>query len=320
MTKRFQTRIGVRDVELLTAIDRTPLTSGQLKTLSVTFTAPFRDEHNLRRRLRLLKESGLIRSWPYAIACDGRSPHYFRLTRDGFRFLYGADVALPHRRQFEEISHGHHHHTLALADLIVRLATLGHRHGVQIRHFARENSVRLTSGGFTVCPDCAFQLMTTDGRAFNFMVELDNGTERVRTKQDVESIERKLRGYDAHQARFSANDPERYMVLFVTTRTEQRLKHILDLADLVMTNRQRTVFVGGNLTQLLKDDPFTQPLLTDHRGLKRTLIPLTLRSSTASIPTEQACRSVSNVVSSLESPVARSAQTTRQGHSESDQG
>lgn len=320
MTKRFQTRIGVRDVELLTAIDRTPLTSGQLKTLSTSFTAPFRDEHNLRRRLRLLKESGLIRSWPYAIACEGRSPHYFRLTRDGFRFLYGADVALPHRRHFEEISHGHHHHTFALAELIVRLVTLGHRHGVQIRHFARENSVRLSASGFTMYPDCAFQLAATDGRTFNFMVELDNGTERVRTKQDVESIERKLRAYDAHQSQFAAGDPQRYMVLFVTTRSEQRLKHILDLADLVMTNRQRTVFIGSSLNPLLDGDPFIQPLLTDHRGLRRTLIPVKTRAPETAIPAEMIPQTVSKTVSSSEWPVVHSGPTTRPARSESDPG
>lgn len=127
MPKRFATRIGPRDLDILTALDRTPLTPAQLCQLSTTFTAPFRDENNLRRRLRLLKRSGLIRSWPYALATDGRSPRYCRLTRDGFRLLYGADTALPHRRHFEEISHGHHHHTSALAETIVHLLRSAHR-------------------------------------------------------------------------------------------------------------------------------------------------------------------------------------------------
>ena len=43
----------------------------------------------------------------------------------------------------------------------------------------------------------------SDGRTFSFVVEFDNGTERVRSKQDVESIERKMRGYDAHISRSS---------------------------------------------------------------------------------------------------------------------
>lgn len=223
--------------------------------------------------MRMLSQSGLIRSWPYAIATDGRSPRYFRLTRDGFRLLYGQDTSLPHRRQFEEISHGHHHHTFALAELIVHLVTTSHKAGMMLQHFARENSVKLQAGGFTQYPDCAFRLLGADGHAFNFVVELDNGTERVRTKQDVESIERKVRGYDIHQSQFSANDPQRYLVLFVTTRSATRCQHILDLADMVMQNRQRTVFLATDLATLQQSDPFTAAVFQDHRGLKRTLIP-----------------------------------------------
>ncbi|MCA9000225.1 MAG: hypothetical protein KDA80_24720 [Planctomycetaceae bacterium] len=273
MTKRFQTKIGGRDLEMLTALDRTPLTTTQLCRLSQTFRAPFTDEHNLRRRLRRLGESGLIRSWPYAFATDGRSPQYFKLTREGYRLLYGIDSPLPRRRYFEEISHGHHHHTHALAEVAVHLLVHAHRQGTILRHFARENSVRLESDGFTMYPDCAFQLLAANGRTFNFVVELDNGTERVRTRQDVESIERKLRGYDAHQSQYAADDPRRYFVLFVTTRSDQRLQHILDLADMVMRNRQRTVFVGCDLKTFLQSNPLTDAVLTDHRLLKRTLIP-----------------------------------------------
>ena len=175
MPKRFNTKIGTRDIEILTALDRTPLTPAQMCRLSDTFTSPFRDEHNLRRRLRKLSDSELVRSWPYAIVNDGRSPRYFKLTRDGYRLLYGIDVALPRRRYFEEISHGHHHHTNALAEAIVQIALTGYRQGIGIRHFARENSVKLEADGFTMYPDCAFQLVTATGQKFNFVVELDNG-------------------------------------------------------------------------------------------------------------------------------------------------
>ncbi|MEZ5942496.1 MAG: hypothetical protein R3C18_13970 [Planctomycetaceae bacterium] len=286
MPKRFQTNIGPRDLDMLTALDRTPLTSAQLCKLSTTFVAPFRDEHNLRRRLRMLGNSGLIRSWPYALASMGRSPHYFKLTRDGYRLLHGQDAPLPRRRYFEEISHGHHYHTHALAEVIVQLAVCGQRQGIILRHFARENSLKLEANGFTLYPDCAFQLLTSDGSTFNYVVELDNGTERVRTRQDVESIERKLRGYDAHQSQFAANDPQRYLVLFVTTRSRSRLDRILQLADMLLTNRQRTVFVGCGYQSLCDQDPFQQPLLSDHRGLKRTIVPLvhsTPRNVTSSV-------------------------------------
>ncbi|QDT38383.1 replication-relaxation family protein [Stratiformator vulcanicus] len=274
MPKKFRTKIGPRDIEILEAIDRCPLTAAQLKWLSNTFEMPFRDEHNLRRRLRLLGASGLIRCWPYALVGDGRAPRYWKLTRDGYRLLYGEDAPLPRRRHFEEIGHGRHHHTHALTQLVVRLITAGQDHGIRMTHFARENSVRLETGSFTVYPDCGFRLETREGKSYCFHVELDNGSERVRTRQDVESIERKLRAYDAHQSQFSADDPDRYMVLFVTTRSEARLDHVFALANDVMRNRQRTVFLGCGLETLMRHDPYREAIFRDHRGLKRTILPL----------------------------------------------
>ena len=274
MPKTFNVKIGPRDLEILTAIDRTPLTPAQLCRLSATFDSPFKDEHNVRRRLRKISEAGLIGSWPYAMVTDGRSPQYYKLTRDGYRLLYGQDIALPRRRYFEEISHGHHHHTNNLAEVIVHLTIMGHRQGTAIRHFARENSLKLEANGFTMYPDCAFQLATSSGKLFNFVVEVDNGSERVRSKQDVESIERKIRGYDAHQSQFAADAPARYLVLFLTTRSPYRLQTILSLADALIQNRQRTVFVGCDLDTFRKTDPFLNPVFVDHRSLKRTIIPM----------------------------------------------
>ena len=222
--------IGDRDIEVLLALDRCPLTPSQLRKLSDSFPEPFSDEHILRRRLRLIAEAGFIRSWPYAVASDGRSPRYYRLTREGFRFLHGMDATLPSRRQFEALATGHHHHTWSLADFLVQTVVAAHWHDLKIQRVAPENSLRLEANGFVSFPDLGFQVATPDGRSFNFMVELDNGTERVRTKRDVESIERKLRGYDAHQSQFSADDPDRYLVLLITTRGTQRLQHMLDLA------------------------------------------------------------------------------------------
>jgi hypothetical protein len=265
--------IGDRDIELLLALDRCPLTPAQLLKLSETFALPFPEEHTLRRRLRLLAQSGFVRGWPYAVASDGRSPHYYRVTRDGFRLLYGMDVDLPPRRRFEALAVGHHHHTLSLADFLVQTLVTAHRHEIEVRHVAPENSIRFDAGGFVLYPDLAFQLAAPDGRTFQFVVELDNGTERVRTKRDVESIERKLRGYVAHQSQFEVTDLERYLVLLITTRSAQRLQHMLTLAKDVLGSSQRTVFAGCDLSMWLSGDPIVQPLLTDHRGLRRTLIP-----------------------------------------------
>lgn len=274
MTKTFNTKIGSRDIELLTAIDRCPLTPAQLCRLSETFDSPFNDESNLRRRLRKLASAELVLCFPYAVAGNGRSPRYYKLTRDGYRLLYGQNTTLPKRRYFQAISPGHHHHTDCLAETIVHLCVKAHGNDCEIIHFARENSFKLQADPFTLYPDSAFVVRRSDGRTFSFVIELDNGTERVRSKQDVESIERKLRGYDAHQSRYDKFDPDRYLVLFITTRSENRLQYILDVASEVMSQPQRRVFVGVEVNRLLSVDPFQVSVFTDHRGLKRQLIPM----------------------------------------------
>lgn len=291
MPNTLHARIGPRDLELLTAIDRFPVTSAQLCRISLSFKEPFRDENNLRRRLRSLTLAGFVRSFPYAVASEGRSPRYFKLTREGYRFLYGSQAAMPKRRYFQEIRPGHHHHTLSIAELMTHLIVCGHRLGHTMQEFARENSVRLqvtvsdvesgdvpSSSVFTVFPDCAFVVRRADGSRFAFCVELDNGSERVRSTQDVESIERKLRAYDAHQSQYSKFDPNRYLVLFVTTRSDFRVSHILQLANAVMLHPGRTVFLGASLSAWLRHDPFKDAILSDHRGLKRTLVPMATKS------------------------------------------
>lgn len=273
MAKSLHIRIGTRDTELLQNIDRCPVTVEQLFQLADVSQHPFANLPDLRRRLRQLKQAGLVNSWPYAMATTGRSPLYFKLTRDGFRFLYGEDHPLPRRRHFEAISPGHHHHTLSLASLLVHICTHAARHGHVIEHYARENSVKLTADPFVVYPDGAFVLRRSDGRRFPFCVELDNGTERVRSKPDVECIERKLRAYDAHQSQFSTFDDDRYLVLLVTTRSKLRLDNMLSLAAGLLQQPQRTVFIGACLPALLQVDPFKMAAFEDHRGLKRTLVP-----------------------------------------------
>lgn len=274
MAKTSPVRIGVRDDNLLKDIDRCPMTAEQLYQLAEANGLPFSNLTDLRRRLRQLRSAGFLKSWPYAIASNGRSPFYFKLTRDGFRFLHGVDAPLPRRRHFEEVSPGHHHHTLSLSQLLVHLVVAAARHGHVVEHYARENSVCLKADPFTIYPDGAFQLRRSDGRCFNFCVELDNGTERVRSKLDIESIERKLRGYEAHSSQFAAHDPDRYLVLIVTTRSRQRLDHMLMLASGILKDPNRAVFLGADLQSLLKVDPFESAVFEDHRRLKRTLVPL----------------------------------------------
>lgn len=273
MTKKINYKIGPRDIDIMTAIDRCPLTANQLCRLSESFPVPLRDEWNLRRRMRVLQQAGLIQKFPYAIARDGRSPSYYKLTKAGFRLLYDETGAMPNPRYFREISPGHHHHTFSLAETIVHLCVTAAENNCEILHFARENSVKLVADPFVLYPDGAFVIRRRDGRTFSFVLEFDNGTERVRSKQDIESIERKIRGYDTHQSQFAAHDPDRYLVLFLTTRSEQRLRTILDAVAELTTQPSRCVFVGCELQQFLAADPFQFPVFQDHRGLRRTIVP-----------------------------------------------
>ena len=279
MTKKINFKIGPRDIELFTALDRCPMTAGQLCRLSETFSRSFPDVGNLRRRLRTFEAAGLVNKFPYAIAADGGTPSYYKLTKDGYRLMYGVDAALPKRRYFAAISPGHHHHTNSLAEVIVHLCLMAKKNDCRVLHFARENSVKLVAEPFTLYPDAAFVIERSDGRRFSFVVEFDNGTERVRSKQDVESIERKLRGYLAHQSKFSAHDPNRYVVLFITTRSSKRLRYVFETAAEIMASNRRTVFTGCGLEDFLKHDPFCEAVFENHFGLKRLMVPPIQQSS-----------------------------------------
>jgi len=266
MAKRISIRIGPRDLELLQALDVLVLTPAQLQKFSVTFAESFPDETTVRRRLRRLKAAGLVRSFPYAFSASGQSPSYWKLTQNGFRLLYGDDLELPKRRVFEAISPGRHHHTQCLSELVIHLLGLAQRAGVRFQNLTREGSVKIETTSFTLYPDFGFQLVSPSGKAFNFFIELDNGSERVRSKQAVESLERKIRGYDAHQSQFEAFAAERYVVLFVTTRSGARVDHINDAIETVTSNRQRRMFLTTTLPSVLKTDSLLTPVFQDLNG------------------------------------------------------
>lgn len=253
IAKRFPFKYTHRDHEIIESLERFPLTPDQLCKLSQTFDKPFSDSHAVRRRLRKLVAADLIRANPYAVASFGSSPAYYKLSRQGYRLLHGFDAELPPRRYFEPIGQARHPHTIALTDFLIHLFVDTHRKGYEVKHFARENSVAYETSVGVLRPDAAFQCVA-NGRAFNFLVELDNGSERVRSRQDVESIERKIRGYDSHSQSFRAFDPQRYVVLFVSTRCGERLKHLMAAADSLMRNPQRTLFLGVALPSFLASD------------------------------------------------------------------
>jgi hypothetical protein len=261
-----------RDTEILLALDRCPLTVRQLMKLSESFdSVAFTSPRSVQDRLHKLHAAGWVRSWRYATTGRGGSPEYYKLSLLGHRLLYGKEAVPPTKRYLAEIGIAHHHHTLSLSEFIVHTAVAAHRQGIRMVNFYRENTLRLVVGDEAIFPDCAFELASPAGLKFNFLVELDNGTERVRSQKDAESWQRKIRLYDGLQ---NESYPHRFRVLVVTTRSGDRLRHILDTAATGMHNPRRTLFYGVHLQDYLAEpDAACAPCLRDHRNLPVVLVP-----------------------------------------------
>jgi hypothetical protein len=55
------------------------------------------------------------------------------------------------------------HYTQCLTDFFALSFVAAHQLGVEVRSFARENSIRVEAAGSVLDPDCAFQLVTLSG-------------------------------------------------------------------------------------------------------------------------------------------------------------
>ena len=258
-----------RDHEILGAFDRCPLTVGQLLKVSATFGQAFTSESRVRGRLAMLHRAGFVQRWQYATVRRGSAPDYYKLTLAGYRLLAGEDAQPPTKRAFSEVGLAKQHHTRSLADFIVHTVVAAHARGMPLVDFARENSLKLEIGAECLFPDCAFQLRLPDEK-LNFVVELDNGTERVRSQKDADSWERKIRLYDAYQD----GAGHRFRVLVVSTRSRERLDHILDAAATLQRNPRRTLFCGVHLDDYLTlEDAVGAACFLDHRGHRISLVP-----------------------------------------------
>ena len=272
--------ITPRDVDILTALDRTPLTVEQLLKLSQTFEhEPFYSIRSVQDRLNKLRQAGWLNSWPYARAARGTPPDYYKLTAEGYRILHGPESPAVGKRHFTENSVAHHHHTHALAEVLVHFHVAAHRAGTRVVNFYRENSLAIEAAGETLYPDGAFELQTPDGRQFNFVIELDNSTETVRSPKEIESWQRKIRIYHAKQDEIL---PNRFRVLVITTRSSLRLRHILSLSAILSPDKRRTLFYGVDQSSLLAcSDPVYGPCLIDHNGRP---VPLVAAPNTIVMP------------------------------------
>lgn len=275
-TERPRRLLTPRDVEILAALDRTPLTGKQLLKISRMFALPFGSERMVRERLHALCVAGWVRADHYAVASRGSSPKYYQLTRTGYAILYGASAAPPTRRYFAPVSVARQFHTRCLADFLVHTIVAAHRANATFTAFYRENTLRLDVASEAIFPDAAFHLLTGDGLTWSYFVELDNGTERLRSRQDADSWQRKIRLYEQHLD----DCGRRFRVLVVTTRCGQRGQRILDLAAGNMRHPQRALFYSVSLDDYLQyDHPIRDSCFRDQRGLRASLLPLVSPSS-----------------------------------------
>lgn len=272
--------LTARDLEILTALDRCPLTAEQFLKLSQAFAVPFTKERRVRERLQQLVAAGRVRRWHYHTAGRG-ALGYYTLSRLGHQLLRSDESAPAAKRAFGPVGIVREFHTLRLADFIVHTAVTAHQAGLKLAGFYRENAFCLTVGEESLFPDCAFQLVTPSGFPFSFFVELDNSTEAIRSDKDRDSWERKLRLYDA----FQDITPVRFRVLVLATRSSERLGHILDAAKAILGNPQRGLVYGAYLGAFLKrPDALTSPCFRDHLGRRRALV-WYVRPRTAAIVT-----------------------------------
>jgi len=267
------------------------MTARQLLKLSATWSEPFVAQRTIRDRLQQLGEVGLVRAFRYAAVDPGQPENYYQLSREGYRTVHDPDTELPTKGYGGKVAISRQLHTRALADALVHTAVAAHRSRIEMTGVYRENSLRLSASQGSVYPDAAFILVAPDQNSYRFFLEIDCGTERVRSDRSDQCWERKLQVYDRVQDQWAEN---RFRVLIVTVRSgPERLERILNLASRVQRNPNRTLFYGATLYAYLGTTfAATSPLFADHRGRRQSLVPGNLspeeqpgtQTSTAAVP------------------------------------
>jgi hypothetical protein len=258
-----------RDLEVLAALDRLPLTAAQLLRTSEAFVHPFSTERRVRERLQILCASRRVRTYRYATAGPG-APNYYLLTRIGHEILHGPGASAATHHCFEPVAIARQHHTHSLAEVLTHTIVAAHRAKVRFSEYFRESALALPVGEETLRPDAAFTLVTPEGQRLHFVLELESSTERVRSDKDTDSWQRKLRLYEVLQDTAS----KRFRVLVVTTRNSDRLDHILALARDMAKNPQRSLVYGVALEVFLgQPSPLHAQCILNHHHRPVALIP-----------------------------------------------
>jgi len=255
-----------RDREILAALDLCPMESRDLLAFSGTFSQPFGSLDRVRRTLKRLEAARQVRSWRYATTGEGggAAPFYYKLTLDGYRTLHQSEIAIPPtKRYLSEVGVGRHRHQRALTAYIVKTHIAAHRRGLQIIDSFAENTFRIDTPFGPLFPDRRFTILLPNGQHFVNCIELDNSTETILSRSEIDSIEVKMRKYlhDLAETGYS------YRVQFVVTRSRKRAAHIIELAARLQPPIDFAPFYVVYLDDYLSsDDPFLDPIFASPKN------------------------------------------------------
>lgn len=267
-----------RDLALLRLLDKTPATAALIVKASATFgQEAFLDERRARERLQTLESCGLLRSFtpPYAM---GSSLRWYKLSRDGFLHLHGAETSPPSKSQFANIPPSRIEHTHVVAEVIVHSLVAAHQFRLKTTTCLGDGALVVDIGFSRQAPDCFFQFQS-GGKTFNVLFEVDNGTEPLTTNR-IQSIRSKITTYEAYQdavrydwkraAEFGTRP--RFRVAFLT-KSADRANHILWLARETARNPDRRLcYAATQDTYLAESDALRAPLFNDHHGHWQSLV------------------------------------------------
>ncbi|MEM9354717.1 MAG: hypothetical protein AAGB04_00760 [Pseudomonadota bacterium] len=164
-----------RQEQILTALTVSQLDARQLQRLSLSFDDPFSDELYARRAMNRLLKRGLVieHSFP-----DRRK--YWRLSREGYRLVYGPDKAIPTKPSiYRAISASYERHARKLADLLVEIRVAAFLAGIEVVFIYGDHQRKLTHDGETKIPDAVVGLKLKGRKTYTIIFELDCGTEPV---------------------------------------------------------------------------------------------------------------------------------------------
>jgi hypothetical protein len=216
-----------------------------------------------------LRAAGLVGHFHYQTDSAGTAK-YYKLTREGYRFIAGPGKSLPRRSYFNAVSPSLQNHTRSLANFIVRTLTAAHMHRAKVTSFYGENQLELKLGERSMRLDAAAQFKIKGYRPYNCLFELDCGTEPVYSQKQRESLSQKVNFVFEYEQ--SCQQTFRHYVIFATPTT--RMANYLQMVDQLNPNSQRTICYAATLDHYLHGaDPLRAPIFLDHKRQPASILP-----------------------------------------------